>query len=126
MISKIIKDVINFTPLIVDYIEWNDPILSFGGNNWSFYSVSSWRAILNNKLDFACYDDVTEEKLKRLQNNHIISIEIQSNHLPSDPVFVFSNGYKLEIFSVTYLEPWVFGSPTTIVHIGSPSDSRYM
>lgn len=126
MIKEIIKDIKQPMSLIVDYTEWSDPVLSFGGNNWSFYSVSSWRVIVNNKLDFACYDSVAEEKLKNFLNNNIISLEIQSDHLPSDPIFVFSNGCKLEIFSVTYLEPWVFGFHPHIVYVGSPSDSRYL
>ena len=126
MIKKIISDISKFLPLVVDYIEWDDPTLSFGGNRWGLSTISCWRVIKSNKLDFGCDDDIANEEVKKFLSDSVVSIEIQSEYLPSDPVFIFSKGHRLEIFSVMYLEPWVFGSPTGVVHVGSPSDDRYM
>lgn len=126
MIKEVINDNLQFLPLVINYIEWNDPILSFGGGNWSFSTFTGWRVVNNNKLDFTCRDENTDKRLNEFLNNHIIAIDIQSNHLLSDPVFVFSSGHKLEVFSEMYLEPWVFRSPNTIVYVGAPADNRYL
>lgn len=124
MIAKeLIDDVSPFLPLQVDFITWNDPALILAGKGWELSTVSSWR-IVNNKnvLELGCYDKGALEALEELQKNPIVSIELQSSHLLSDPFLIFGNGYKLEVFSTTFLEPWVFNSPSGIAYVASPSN----
>jgi len=122
MIKKVIKDISVFLPLFLEAVEWNDPNLILIGKTWSFSTISCWRIINGNKLICGCYDKEVIEVLDQIKNTSIVSIEIQSNHLFADPVFIFSNGYKLEVFSTTYYEPWIFGSPSGIDYDASPSE----
>lgn len=123
MITKIINDLSNFLPLSMDSIEWSDPTLILIGKNWSFSTVSSWRIIKNNKLIAGCYDEDALKIIKELSKSKVVSVEIQSNHISIDPVFIFSNGYKLEIFSTTFLEPWTFDFSSGTVYVASPSST---
>ena len=52
----------------------------------------------------------------------IIGVEVQSTVLSVDPVLVFSNGQKLEVFSTDTFEPWVMHLPSGEVFVASPAD----
>ncbi len=122
MMRRIIKDVANFLPLHVDSVEWNDPNLILAGKGWSFSTIGSWRLIKNSKLECGCYDEKSGLIIQKMQGASIVSIDVQSIHIAADPVFIFSNGYKMEIFSTTFLEPWIFNFSSNVVYVASPSD----
>lgn len=122
MMTEIIRNIAVFLPLSIDLIEWNDPCLTLVGKNWNFFTTSSWRIIESNKLICGCYDNDAFKTLNEIKNLDIISIDIQSNHLLADPIFLISNGYKLEIFSTIFFEPWTFNFSSGIVYVSSPSD----
>ena len=124
MMTNMINSVSSFLPLPVETVEWNDPNLILAGMTWSFSSVSSWRIIKDNKLVSGCYDKDSASISSILKNSEIILVEIQSSQLYIDPVFTFSNGYKLEIFSTTFLEPWIFDFSSGIVYVASPSTAN--
>lgn len=121
MRKLITEDVKEFLPLYLESIEWNDPYLNLKGRGWNFSSVCSWRVVYKDKLMSGCYDDDAQETIRKLENSTIEKVLIQSNELSVDPVFIFSNEFKLEFFSTTYYEPWVFGLPPGMVFVGSPS-----
>ena len=124
MIKKIIKEFTQLLPLSVEKIEWNDPSLILIGNNWNFATITSWRIINANELICGCYDKNAGDEIQKLKQFKIISIDIQSNHLSIDPIFEFSDEYKnrckLEIFSTTFLEPWIFDFSSDVVYVSSP------
>ncbi len=122
MMTDIIRNIAAFLPLSIDLIEWNDPCLTLVGKNWNFFTTSSWRIIDSNKLICGCYDNDGFKTLNEIKKLDIISIDIQSNHLPAYRIFLISNGYKLEIFSTTFFEPWTFNFSSGIVYVSSPSD----
>ncbi|MBN9378013.1 MAG: hypothetical protein BGO14_00830 [Chlamydiales bacterium 38-26] len=118
---KITEYVNKSLPLYLETIEWDDPSLTIIGKEWSFYSLSSWRIVYENKLICGCYDKEATDKLKLLESSYIENIWIQSNFLTVDPVFIFANEYILELFSTTYLEPWIFRLSSKDVYVASPS-----
>ena len=109
-------------PLQITTVQWHDPTLSIRGLNWDFHTTSAWRVINNHVILYACWDDVAHQKISELIKREIISVEIQSTMLSVDPVFVFSNGQKLEIFSTDTFEPWVMHLSSGEVFVASPSD----
>ena len=122
MMKKLIENITGFLPLSISSIEWNDPSLIIIGENWKFSTVSSWRLIKNDRLVCGCYDQEALEFIKKIEKSFVDSLTIQSNELPTDPVFILSNGYKLEIFATTFLEPWIFELPSGLVYVASPSE----
>lgn len=124
MMSKILKNISSFLPLSVNTITWDDPTLMLRGSDWNFSTIGSWRIVTSHCVVCGCYDQDTSQVLLELQSTKIISLEIQSTQLPIDPVFTFSNGSKLEIFSTTYLEPWVLDFSSGTVYVASPSDPK--
>ncbi|WP_068468687.1 hypothetical protein [Candidatus Protochlamydia phocaeensis] len=124
MMKKIIKNVARFLPLHIDSVEWNDPNLILIGKDWSFSTIGCWRLIDHNKLECGCYDEESIISIQKIKNLSIVAIDIQSTQLSVDPVFTFSNGYKLEVFSTTFLEPWIFDFSSDVVYVASPSDDK--
>ena len=112
----------SFLPLVPSTILWDSPNLNISGANWSFYTSCAWRIIDKEKMICGCEDLDTAEILNLLVDIEIVKIFPQSKNLSIDPVFVFSNGYKLELFSTTYFEPWTFALPQDPVYVASPSD----
>jgi hypothetical protein len=117
MIKELIKNTSTYFPLMVNSLAWDHTTLRLMGEGWDFSTTCSWRIVVDSTLNYACYDSEVLEALKKLENNPIIAIEIQSKHLPVDPVFVFPNGYKLEVFTTARAEPWTFRSPSGTLYI---------
>ena len=95
-----------------------------GGNGWSFSSVSSWRVTRGRIVTFAETDQRAAGELPTLLGQKIIAVEVQSKSVEVDPVFVLSDGRRIEIFSVDTYEPWTMQLPTGEVFVSSPSDEH--
>ncbi|KGQ19958.1 hypothetical protein LF41_2465 [Lysobacter dokdonensis DS-58] len=52
----------------------------------------------------------------------IVGCEAQSTRSTIDPALLFDGGITLEIFSVTYLEPWIVVTAGRGHFVASPSD----
>lgn len=72
------------------------------------------------------YGDATAgDHINELVGSDIIAIVAQSLTLKADPVFILSDGRKLEVFSDQYLDPWVMRLPG-MTFVASPTDPRYV
>lgn len=121
MIKKLIATVEPLLPLTIRYAEWQDPVLSLIGDNWSFNTTSTWRVVDDIKLVAGSDDVSAQEAANLLQGMEVVSCEPMSAAPVLDPRFVLKNGFKLEVFSATATEPWVLafkGGPT---FVASPS-----
>lgn len=123
-LKEIIASTSAFLPLKIKSIEWINPVFNIIGEGWNFSTLSGWRIVNNGKLICGSEDRMADEAINQLSTLSIISIEIQSDHLPEDPVFKFENGYKLEIFSAMFFEPWVFRVPSknAPLYVASPQE----
>ena len=121
MINWIKQSVNPCLPLLVENANWDGTTLHFHGKEWRFSSMAAWRIIYNNK--FISGSGMTHDFkiIARIKNLYIVAIEIQSPDFPIDPVLIFSNGYRLELFSTFYLEPWIFSLPGPIVYAADPT-----
>lgn len=126
MIRKICEKGKLFLPLKIEVISWNDPELLLYGERWSFNTLSSWRIVNNGRLLCGCYDESSKEIIEQLTDLSIVTIDPQTIDLPIDLAFGISNGYKLEIFSTSYYEPWTLGLPNEPLYVACPSDPRYV
>ncbi len=100
-----------YLPLLISFLEVDDYYLSFGSDDWNFYTDSNWRVIKEKRI--ICSDESIDQSIlqKLLLNTHILSIEALNNEDNLDPVFVLSNLYQLQIFSKSNDEPWKLTLP---------------
>lgn len=109
-------------PLTISVAIWEDPMLHLSGLNWSFNSMSAWRIIKDRSVVCACSDSNCLVELCALKNQAIIKVEVQSTSIDIDPVFILSDGSKLEVFSMDTYEPWTMRLPTGEIFVASPSN----
>lgn len=126
MMQQLCLEAASELPLKIESLEWDDPVLNFYGHNWGFSTMSAWRIVQDGVIVCSSQEQNKASYLQKMKGEWIKSIEIQSEELPVDPVFILSNGYRLEIFSTFYLEPWVFRLPTGGFYNGSPADAKWI
>lgn len=109
-------------PLAIEKFSWNDPNLLLGGAGWHISITTGWRIVSADRLLLGS-DHATLPSLQTLiSNSAIVECEVQSQHCGLDPALVLDNGYILEIFSSSYLEPWVMQIFETGTFVSSPSE----
>lgn len=108
MIHSMVATISSRLPLTVQRASWADPILTLGGSDWSFSSISSWRiGIAGGNVSKACADSSgVEDAVTKLVGQNVVQVKPQSEEVPIDPVFVFTDGTILEVFSTDTYEPW--------------------
>jgi hypothetical protein len=124
MIESMIVKTKQFLPLKILYSEWNGTSLELNGSTWTFNTLSAWRLSTSNRMVCGCYDDNSKEQISLLKTKEIVEIEFQDSKLKIDPVFILSNGQKLEIFSTDTFEPWTFGLNNEIIFVPTPSEPK--
>lgn len=97
-----------YLPLKISEVVWDGTIFQIYGQGWNFTTLSSWRISTKNKMVFGCFDNNSLKLTDSLKNVEIIDISFQAEFLKIDPVFILSNGHKIEIFSTDTYEPWTF------------------
>ncbi len=87
-------------------IEWNEPLLYIMTEIFIFNARTEWRLFDKRSEYIGCYDDEINSELSKLIGEQIVSIRTQNDTL-IDPLFQFSNGCEIEIFSSSNtLETW--------------------
>lgn len=108
-------------PLTILDVEWNDPVLSLMGANWSFNTTSTWRLVDESRLIAGSEDELAQNAIKMLVGIDIVRCEPMSISPALDPRFILKNGFRLEIFSATATEPWVMSLKDGPIFVASPS-----
>ena len=122
MIEKMITQIKKHLPLKITHAKWNGTIFQIFGSTWNFATLSAWRISNENKVIVGCFDDDSIESIGMLNDLEICDICFQTAFLKIDPLFHFSNGNKLEIFSTDTYEPWTFQINEIGIYIATPSD----
>jgi hypothetical protein len=120
MIEKMINELKRHLPLDISEISWDGTIFHMYGSNWNFNTLSAWRISTNSRIILGCYDNNSTDLIKSLKGVQIQDIEIQDNKLKIDPVFLLSDGQRLEIFSTDTFEPWVFYLESLGAYVPTP------
>lgn len=120
MIDNLIAAAQRLLPLRIREVEWNDPVLTMGGPDWSLSTLSSWRVVMDGRLTYGWSQPDAGDRVWDLCGLSIVGIEAQSTSAPVDPTFHLSDGARFEVFSDNAVDPWVLRlSEVTIV--GDPS-----
>jgi hypothetical protein len=119
MIDYIIRLIRQCFPLQVKWVSWDGNILTLSGSDWRFSTISAWRVLGNASIEYACWDEAVENRIKEFEGEKIIGVDKQGAIVPVDPVFKLSTGKQLEIFSSDTFEPWVLKLPDGQVFAGA-------
>lgn len=122
MIERMIIKAKQLLPLMISEILWDGTMFHMYGSNWSFFTLSAWRISTINRVIFGCYDNDSMTLINSLKNVEILDIDIQTSPLTIDPVFILSNGQKIEIFSTDTYEAWTFQVGELGLFIGTPNE----
>jgi len=123
MIEELRTAISGLLPLQVRELEFNDPVVVLTGPDWSISIVCPWRLTRGGALVTSIEDPNAEARLRDLVGASIVDVGAQASASASgDPVFVFADGARLEIFSDTDLDPWVVRLPNK-TFVGSASDA---
>jgi hypothetical protein len=126
VIKLIQKDARAHLPLKIRVAWFERLYLHLHGDDWTFNSDSPWRVTEAGRMIWGYGDATAGDHINELVGSDIIAIVAQSLTLKADPVFILSDGRKLEVFSDQYLEPWVMELPGMNVFVALPSDPRYV
>lgn len=119
MIDNVISNILDSVPLNIELVLWDGNTLTLSGTNWSFSTLSAWRVLNESSIEFACWDNEIEKKIKEFEGQSIISAGKQGSIVAVDPIFKLSSGKKLEIFSSDTFEPWILKLPNGKVFAGA-------
>lgn len=103
-----ISELSDLLPILIDDITYKNDVLTISGSNMKFICKCPGRFIIDDSLIYPLSESRAIKLQEKIKNCHINSIQAQSPHLKIDPVFSFSNGIKLELFSTSKSEPWIF------------------
>lgn len=120
MIEKMIFDANKSMPLQIDEAIWDGTSFHIYGESWSFATLSAWRLSSFDKIVCGCYDENSYQIVSSLKGQFIQKIEFQETILKIDPVFILSNGLRLEIFSCDTYESWTFNINQLGIFIATP------
>jgi hypothetical protein len=96
-------------------------VLLLRGDAWSLMVASPWRIVDDRRLRRGCWDDGAAREVAALAGHGVVRLEPQGCTVQLDPLLVFSDGRRLEVFSVDDLEPWVLRLPSGPVWVPVPS-----
>ncbi|HET6993920.1 MAG TPA: hypothetical protein VFI06_03005 [Chitinophagaceae bacterium] len=106
MLNEIYREINKMTPLSISTVSWEGEQLVIGGDSWNIvFATCWWRVLKDEVLVFGCTDN-NADKIKEIKGSNINKIEIQSKLINSDLVLILANGWIIETFSTSSLEPW--------------------
>jgi hypothetical protein len=85
-------------PIQIIEIDWCDPLLHIRTEKFIFNARTEWRLFFKGNQYIGCYDGQINKEIPKLIGEKIVAIRTQNNRL-IDPLFEFSNGCQIEIFS---------------------------
>ncbi|MBI5491084.1 MAG: hypothetical protein HY905_27380 [Deltaproteobacteria bacterium] len=102
-------------------LAWDGTTLVVTGDGWRVRALCSWRLMRRGTLTVGSDDKESGRGIEALRGTELV--DVRTAEIPVDPVLIFSEGVRLEIFSSSSFEPWVIhvdGHP--VVFVASPSD----
>jgi len=120
MIDELVSAMVPMLPVKIQEAEWNDPVLTVSGPNWSLYTLCSWRVVTGGRLLYGWSQPDAADRVSDLCGLSVVEVGVQSTSAPVDPVFHLSDGSRLEIFGDNAVEPWVLHLAKTTI-VGSPT-----
>ena len=121
MIEKMLKEIKKYLPLKISEALWDGTVFQIYDSIWNFTTLSAWRISTKNNVVFGCFDKDSIQLISNIKNLKILDISFQSD-LKIDPIFLLSNGQRIEIFSTDTFEPWTFQLDELGAFVATPAD----
>lgn len=118
MITSLINVLISLFPLVIKQVSWDGDTLIVTGEGWSFSTISAWRIIEGESVQFACWDRDIGKQVNSLEGLSLVAVQPQGSSIGVDPTFQLSDGRRLEVFSTDTVEPWTLKLPDGNVYVG--------
>jgi hypothetical protein len=104
--SELLNKINNACPFKIINVEWMGEQLIVQAESLSLVFATSWWRITKNGLFlFGCTDE-NVIRIKQLKDLTVQKVVQQSQFCKCDLTIILSNGYFLETFSTSILEPW--------------------
>ena len=100
-------------PRTIRGIEFNDPVLSMHGEEWSLALRCPWR-IDGPGRSYTWESETIEDDAWDLIGHSVVAVSSDSPDMV-DPVFVLDGGIRIEVHADTDLDPWVLRLPGLII-----------
>lgn len=94
-------------PLRIDWVEYQDPILTLGGERWALALACPWRLMEGPTAVTAWDEPGVEDESWNLVGHLITAVRPRLDGNSEDPAFSISGALVLEVLADTDLDPWV-------------------
>lgn len=82
---------------------------------WHFNTGSSWRLRDSEKLIAGWTWPNAADFVWDLCGQDLVHVTVQTERAAVDPVLIFGNGWSLEVFGDSFIDPWTLHLPTAIL-----------
>ncbi len=98
---------------------WSDPSLVLSGDGWRMTVTCSWRVTHDDGVMLVGADDTDAAEKVGTIVGAVLTDVAEASAL--DPVLIFEDGRRFEVFSSSAIEPWVVDVTGLPVVVASPS-----
>jgi hypothetical protein len=102
-------------PLRIEWLEYQDPVLTVGGDDWSLALVCPWRLQRAGTTVTAWDLEGVEDASWDLVGHQINRVERRKAGEDEYPAFELSDGLRLEVIADSDVDPWVLRLPTQTI-----------
>lgn len=96
-------------PLTIRRVEWQEPSLTLGDDNtWGMAINAAWRVSEPTGVLFGWSSPDAADKVWDLSGLEVVDVLVDRL---VDPSLVLSNGWRLDVFSDDWHDPWVISLP---------------
>lgn len=118
MIERIAADIAGRGPLRISRVDYVDPTVVLAGEDWALAITCPARFVHESSVIAEWADDDVFDKVWDLVGQSIVEARLGSTGNPTDPVFLLTNDYRIEIEADSDWDPWVLHVPG-FTYVGS-------
>jgi hypothetical protein len=107
-LSQLILTLAPHLPMRIRSAAWSDPTLTVAGDEWALAITSPWRIATPQGVSVYPSSPTALDDVWDLIGLDVVELEPLLNSLPVDPVLVFSDSRRLEVFCDSDWDPWYF------------------
>ena len=108
VLSELILALTPQLPLRVRGAAWSDPTLTLTGDEWALAINCPWRVVAAHGVSVYPSSPTAPDDVWYLIGLDVVELKPLLGRLPVDPVLVFSDSRRLEVFCDSDWDPWIF------------------
>lgn len=110
--SRSFLEIRKLLPLTVKETLHKPGCLTLSAADWSLTVPSSWRFVKDDNEIFGQTEQGGRDIVRIMKDIKVMEIQQQSDHFSVDPIFFFSNSFRLELFTASANTAWEFLAPS--------------